>query len=220
MSTATDSMSAKRLPSEPLSTSPRWHEWCCRHLAVGLRTYHQKRDFRRTPEPPGRPAKRQGWRYVIQKHDATRLHYDFRLELDGVLKSWAVPRGPSLDPGQRRLAVETEDHPIEYGKFEGMIPKGEYGAGAVLIWDRGRWKPRENARQGYRKGRLTFDLEGEKLSGGWALIRMVGPRSGQDRNWLLIKERDARARAGRSAEIVKLRPESVVSGRRIEEVDS
>ena len=187
---------------------------------MGLRVYHEKRRFQRTPEPRGRAARRPGWRFVIQKHDATRLHYDFRLELDGVLKSWAVPKGPSLDPAEKRLAVETEDHPIEYGKFEGMIPKGEYGAGPVLLWDRGRWRPKEDAREGYRKGRLKFDLEGEKLSGGWTLVRMMGARSEDGRNWLLIKERDEEARKGRPAEIVARRPESVATGRAIEEIGS
>src|SRR5262245_7373288 len=185
---------------------------------MGLRTYHQKRDFKKTPEPKGRAGARAGWRYVIQKHDATRLHYDFRLELDGVLKSWAVPRGPSLDPTQKRLAVETEDHPIEYGKFEGSIPEGQYGAGPVLLWDQGLWRPLEDAREGYRKGRLKFELEGEKLSGAWALVRMIGPRSEDGKNWLLIKERDEEARKGRAAEIVAERPESVTTGRDIEEI--
>ncbi|HEV8481285.1 MAG TPA: DNA polymerase ligase N-terminal domain-containing protein, partial [Candidatus Eisenbacteria bacterium] len=185
---------------------------------MGLRVYHEKRHFGRTPEPRGRQGQRPGWRFVIQKHDATRLHYDFRLELDGVLKSWAVPRGPSFDPAQKRLAVETEDHPIEYGKFEGVIPQGQYGGGPVLLWDRGRWRPREDAREGYRKGRLKFDLEGEKLGGGWMLVRMVGPRSEDGKNWLLIKEKDEFAKRGRAAEIVAQRPESVATGRSIEEI--
>src|SRR2546422_2065396 len=167
-----------------------------------LQEYRRKRHFDKTEEPAGKPAKRQAasrLSYVIQKHAATRLHYDFRLELDGVLKSWAVPRGPSLDPTQKRLAVETEDHPIEYGKFEGTIPEGEYGAGPVLLWDRGRWQPQGDPREGYRKGRLKFRLDGEKLEGGWALIRMIGPRSEDGKNWLLIKERDEAARSGRLA---------------------
>ena len=186
---------------------------------MGLRTYHAKRDFGRTPEPRGRPETKAGWRFVIQKHDATRLHYDFRLELDGVMKSWAVPRGPSLDPAQKRLAVETEDHPIEYNRFEGTIPDGQYGAGPVIVWDRGRWRPREDAREGYRKGRLKFDLEGEKLSGGWMLVRMIGPRSENGKNWLLIKEKDDGARAGSAGEVVSRLPQSVASGRTIEDVE-
>ncbi|HKA25642.1 MAG TPA: DNA ligase D [Candidatus Eisenbacteria bacterium] len=185
---------------------------------MGLRTYHEKRDFARTPEPRGRAGARKGARFVIQKHDATRLHYDFRLELDGVLKSWAVPRGPSLDPAQRRLAVEVEDHPVEYGRFEGTIPEGEYGAGPVLLWDRGRWRPKEDAREGLRKGHLKFELEGEKLSGGWTLVRMIGPRSEDGKNWLLIKERDEFAKKGKAGEIVTLEPESVSTGRTIEEI--
>jgi bifunctional non-homologous end joining protein LigD len=185
-----------------------------------LRAYHEKRNFARTPEPKGHEARRRGWRYVIQKHDATSLHYDFRLELDGVLKSWAIPRGPSLDPGQKRLAVETEDHPIAYGTFEGVIPEGEYGAGPLLLWDRGRWRPKEDAEEAYRKGRLKFDLEGEKLTGGWTLVRMIGARSENGKNWLLIKERDEEARRGKAGEIVAQRPESVTSGRTIKEVGS
>jgi bifunctional non-homologous end joining protein LigD len=185
---------------------------------VGLRVYHEKRHFGRTPEPKGRPSTRRGSRFVIQKHDATRLHYDFRLELDGVLKSWSVPRGPSLDPAQKRLAVETEDHPIEYGKFEGMIPEGEYGAGPVLLWDRGRWRPDGDALEGYRKGRLKFELAGEKLSGHWMLVRMMGPRSDNGRNWLLFKEKDEAARKGKAGEIVAQRPESVSTGRMIGEI--
>src|SRR6185369_10607879 len=185
---------------------------------MGLQRYKQKRNFGRTPEPSGKVEKRhaRARMFVIQKHDATRLHYDFRLELDGVLKSWAVPRGPSFDPAQKRLAVETEDHPIEYGKFEGVIPEGEYGGGPVLLWDRGRWRPRE----GYRKGRLKFDLEGEKLAGAWMLVRMVGERAENGKNWLLIKEKDEFAKRGRAGEIVAQRPERVATGRSIEEIEA
>ena len=131
-----------------------------------LDAYKGKRDFSKTPEPPGRRRKaKAGNSYVIQKHAARRLHYDFRLELDGVLKSWAVPEGPSLVAGQKRLAVEVEDHPLEYGSFEGVIPKGEYGAGTVMIWDRGTWTPEFDPDAGYRKGHLKFKLAGEKLTG-------------------------------------------------------
>src|SRR5438552_4475 len=132
---------------------------------MALKEYRRKRHFDRTPEPAGKPAPRkQSSRllYIIQKHDASRLHYDFRLELDGVLLSWAVPKGPSLDPAARILAVHVEDHPVEYGSFEGTIPQGEYGGGTVMLWDRGTWEPVGDARAGYKKGHLKFRLHGEK----------------------------------------------------------
>jgi bifunctional non-homologous end joining protein LigD len=168
---------------------------------MALEQYQRKRDFRQTPEPAGsvqrgeKPAATLS--FVVQKHAARRLHYDFRLELGGVLLSWAVPRGPSLDPGEKRLAVHVEDHPIEYGGFEGVIPKGQYGGGTVLLWDRGTWTPEDaDPEAAYRKGSLKFTLEGEKLHGKWALVRMGGKAAkarGPDghENWLLIKERDA-----------------------------
>src|ERR671936_2705113 len=140
---------------------------------MALEEYRRKRNFRRTPEPAGEAAAHQqadrGLSFVIQKHAARRLHYDFRLELDGVLKSWAIPKGPSLDPGEKRLAVHVEDHPLDYGGFEGIIPKGQYGGGTVLLWDRGTWEPQENPHAGYAKGNLKFILKGEKLRGGFAL---------------------------------------------------
>lgn len=166
---------------------------------MGLQEYKRKRDFTKTPEPPPARAKgKKGARktkaplsYLIQKHDATRLHYDFRLELDGVLLSWAVTRGPSLDPAEKRLAVRTEDHPLSYGSFEGTIPKGEYGGGTVMLWDTGYWEPKGDPRKGIRKGHLSFTLHGERLKGDWALIRM---RTEDKReNWLLVKEKDAEA---------------------------
>jgi bifunctional non-homologous end joining protein LigD len=163
-----------------------------------LASYRRKRDFGRTPEPAGarRPSAR-GRSFVIQKHDARRRHYDFRLELDGVLKSWAVPKGPSLVPGEKRLAVHVEDHPVEYGRFEGVIPEGEYGAGTVKIWDRGAWIPDGDAREGLARGKLGFELRGKKLHGSWALVRMQSRagRNGKE-NWLLIKDRDGAVRAG------------------------
>jgi bifunctional non-homologous end joining protein LigD len=159
--------------------------------------YRRKRDFARTPEPKGRTrgaAERRS--FVVQRHAAKRLHYDFRLELDGVLKSWAVPKQPAPVPGQKRLAVHVEDHPLEYGSFEGEIPAGHYGAGKVVIWDQGWWEPAGDPRAGYRKGALQFILHGRKLRGRWALVRMRARDEAGDgkESWLLIKERDAPAR--------------------------
>jgi len=185
---------------------------------VGLQTYVAKRDFSKTPEPRGARGKSRGHAFVIQQHAARRLHYDFRLELDGVLKSWAVTKGPSLVPGEKRLAVEVEDHPIDYRDFEGTIPKGQYGGGTVLVWDRGTWAPRGDPREGLAKGRLDFELSGEKLGGLWHLVRMRS-RAGEKRtNWLLIKGRDEAARERGDPDILDERPESVLSGRTIEEV--
>ena len=185
---------------------------------MALETYHAKRDFSRTREPRGRVAagRAKGNSFVVQKHAATRLHYDFRLEMDGVLKSWAVTRGPSLVAGDRRLAVHVEDHPLDYGGFEGTIPKGEYGGGEVIVWDRGTWKPVGDAEKGYRKGHLEFELSGEKLHGRWHLIRMHGKAREKRENWLLIKGDDEEARSEDEPDILEERPESVVSGRRIE----
>src|SRR5687767_7556218 len=139
---------------------------------MGLAQYHAKRNFRKTPEPHGRVAarKQKARSYLVQKHAASHLHYDFRLELHGVLLSWAVPKGPSLDPADKRLAMHVEDHPLEYGGFEGTIPKGQYGGGTVMLWDRGTWTPVGDPEAGYAKGHLKFDLDGEKLRGRWALI--------------------------------------------------
>jgi bifunctional non-homologous end joining protein LigD len=185
---------------------------------MALDTYRKKRKFGVTPEPRGRKARGKGHRYVIQKHAATRLHYDLRLELDGVMKSWAVTRGPSLVPGEKRLAVETEDHPVEYNAFEGSIPKGEYGGGTVMIWDRGTWSPEEDPHRGLKKGHLDFSLQGEKLQGHWHLVRMHR-RSGEKRNnWLLIKATDDVARTAKDTDILEEMPDSVVSGRSIEEI--
>src|SRR3954449_13330423 len=157
---------------------------------MALEKYREKRKFNVTAEPRGGKVKSGGSTFVIQKHDARRLHYDLRLEMDGVLKSWAVTRGPSLVPGEKRLAVHVEDHPLEYGEFEGTIPKGEYGGGSVIVWDRGRWKPIGDAHKGYAKGHLEFELSGEKLRGRWHLVRMAGkPREKRD-NWLLVKGED------------------------------
>ena len=142
-------------------------------MTAGLAEYRRKRDFAVTPEPRGKPTGRpRGRSFVVQKHTASRLHYDFRLELDGVLKSWAIPKGPSLDPADKRLAMQTEDHPLEYGGFEGIIPEGEYGAGTVLVWDRGTWEPLDEGRPHLERGTLSFRLRGEKLRGRWALVRI------------------------------------------------
>lgn len=184
---------------------------------MGLETYHKKRDFLFTPEPRGRRPKSQAGalRFVIQKHAARRLHYDFRLEWDGVLKSWAIPKGPSLDPKVKRLAVHVEDHPLEYGDFEGVIPAGHYGAGPVLVWDHGHWSPEGDPRAAYRKGHLSFTLHGDKLQGSWHLVRLPrADREGKEQ-WLLIKGKDELAGEG---DPVSERPESVLSGRAIDDI--
>src|SRR5436190_20959465 len=138
-----------------------------------LREYQRKRDFGRTPEPRGdATSHRQAHGFVVQKHAASRLHYDFRLELDGTLKSWAVPKGPSLDPADKRLAMQTEDHPVDYADFEGVIPEGEYGGGTVLLWDQGTWEPVEDPHKGLRAGALKFRLDGRKLQGRWTLVKI------------------------------------------------
>jgi bifunctional non-homologous end joining protein LigD len=185
---------------------------------LGLQAYHSKRKFDLTPEPRGRTARGKGNQFVIQKHAARRLHYDLRLELDGVMKSWAVTRGPSLVPGEKRLAVHVEDHPIDYNKFEGAIPKGEYGGGTVMIWDRGRWHPEGDPHQGLKKGHLTFTLDGEKLHGKWHLLRMHSRGNESKENWLLIKAHDEWARSADDPDILEEMPRSVVSGRSIEEI--
>jgi bifunctional non-homologous end joining protein LigD len=184
-----------------------------------LSTYRKKRDFEQTAEPSGdipvAPSKQR--RFVIQKHDASRLHYDLRLELDGVFKSWAVTKGPSLDPHDKRLAVEVEDHPLDYGDFEGTIPKGQYGGGTVQLWDRGYWES-EDPERGYKKGDLKFTLHGDKLHGSWVLVRMRNDRTGGKRtNWLLIKHRDEFAKEGKANNILDA-DRSVASGRTMEQI--
>ncbi|MFP5076958.1 DNA ligase D [Rhizobium sp. YIM 134829] len=190
---------------------------------MSLETYNAKRRFDRTPEPKGDPAaaaEEGQLRFVVQKHDATRLHYDFRLEMDGVMKSWAVTRGPSLDPEDKRLAVHVEDHPLSYNDFEGVIPKGQYGGGTVIVWDRGTWNPIHDLAKSYRKGHLEFTLDGDKLKGRWHLVRMHG-RPGETReNWLLIKGDDEEARPGEGEALLEDRPESVKSGRTLDEVEA
>ena len=183
-----------------------------------LAKYRAKRDFSKTAEPSGDTNVKasKGLRFVVQKHAASHLHYDLRLELDGVFKSWAVTKGPSLDPHDKRLAVEVEDHPLDYGDFEGTIPKGQYGGGTVMVWDRGHWNC-EDPDRAYRKGKLDFTLEGEKLRGGWILTRMR-KREGEKRtNWLLIKHRDEFAREGKKNKLLD-EDTSVASGRSLDEI--
>jgi bifunctional non-homologous end joining protein LigD len=190
-----------------------------------LTDYNSKRDFSRTGEPRGKIATRRGnaLRFVIQRHDATRLHYDLRLELDGVYKSWAVTKVPSLDPAVKRLAVQVEDHPIDYGTFEGIIPKGEYGGGTVQLWDRGTWMSEspEAPESSLEKGHFKFELNGERMKGGWALVRMkdrpTSSRAKVRHNWLLIKERDAAARPGKP-DALQSEVTSVKTGRTLEEI--
>ncbi|MEO5843431.1 MAG: DNA ligase D [Caldimonas sp.] len=182
-----------------------------------LQPYFGKRDFKITSEPQGGEASKGGLTFVVQKHAASRLHYDFRLELDGTLKSWAVPKGPSLDPADKRMAVHVEDHPIDYGGFEGTIPKGQYGAGEVIVWDNGTWKPVGDARAGYAAGKLKFRLDGKKLHGGWTLVRMHGRAGERQEPWLLIKEKDDAARPSAGYSVVDAEPKSVLSERTIDD---
>jgi len=176
-----------------------------------LAAYNRKRDFKQSPEPAGQPATSgDELSFVVQKHAARRLHYDFRLELDGTLKSWAVPKGPSLDPHDKRMAVEVEDHPLSYGGFEGVIPEGHYGAGSVIVWDRGTWSPIGDARKGYREGKLKFELHGEKLHGGFTLVRMRKRDDERQTAWLLIKEHDDEAKPSAEFDVVEAWPDSVL----------
>ena len=184
-----------------------------------LETYRRKRNFKATAEPKGgKPLESGSNIFVVQKHDATRLHYDFRLALDGVLKSWAVTRGPSLNPGEKRLAVAVEDHPLEYADFEGTIAEGEYGGGSVIVWDRGVWTPIGDPRRGLNKGHLEFELEGKKLNGRWHLVRMRPKPREKRENWLLIKGDDEYARPAQEPDILEERPESVKTGRSIDDL--
>ncbi|MFZ1885123.1 MAG: DNA ligase D [Rhodoplanes sp.] len=185
---------------------------------MALDLYRRKRKFDVTPEPRGKRARARGNSFVVQKHAARRLHYDFRLELDGVLKSWAVTKGPSLVPGDKRLAVEVEDHPLDYGEFEGTIPKGQYGGGTVMLWDRGCWIPDGDPHTGYKKGHLNFMLEGERLKGRWHLVRMRPRRGDKHENWLLIKAEDAEARKNGDPDILEQDTLSVATGRSLEEI--
>jgi bifunctional non-homologous end joining protein LigD len=184
---------------------------------VSLREYHRKRHFAKTPEPQGTEAKMSGRSFVVQKHDASHLHYDFRLEDHGVLKSWAIPKGPHLDPSVKRLAMEVEDHPVEYGSFEGIIPQGEYGGGTVMLWDRGTWEPIGDAKEGFRTGRLKFKLFGEKLHGAWMLVR-TNRGDEKRQQWLLFKERDEFAKSGRRGDITASETLSVATGRDLDSI--
>ena len=183
-----------------------------------LKTYYARRDFGKTPEPRGKTSRKKGSQYVIQKHDATRLHYDLRLELDGVMMSWAVTRGPSLVPGDKRLAIHVEDHPIEYNAFEGTIPKGEYGGGTVMVWDRGTWTPEYDPHKGMKKGHLDFELDGDKLKGRWHLVRMKKRPGERQEPWLLIKSDDEFARKKSEPDFLEERQESAATGRSMKEI--
>jgi bifunctional non-homologous end joining protein LigD len=187
---------------------------------VSLIRYREKRDFDHTSEPTGRAkAKKPEERlliFVIQKHRASQLHYDFRLEFAGVLLSWAVPKGPSLDPSVKRLAMQVEDHPIDYARFEGVIPEGEYGGGTVMVWDKGTWTPEsEDIETALTKGDLKFTLHGEKLHGSWVLVRTRGYGSKADKSWLLIKHRD---RFVSTSDVTLQKPRSVISHRLLAEI--
>jgi bifunctional non-homologous end joining protein LigD len=188
---------------------------------MSLTEYQRKRDFRKTPEPVGKKAPSRGeLAFVVQKHAASRLHYDFRLELDGALKSWAVPKGPSLDPGVKSLAVQVEDHPLAYAEFEGVIPQGEYGGGTVMVWDYGTWAPEgeDDPLSAWQNGKLKFTLAGEKLKGSWALVRMGGRAGEGGKNWLLMKHQDRAARSAKEYDVLTEEPRSAVSRRTIEQI--
>jgi bifunctional non-homologous end joining protein LigD len=179
---------------------------------MALTEYKKKRKFDKTPEPgPTEKRTRTGRMFVIQKHRATQLHYDFRLEADGVLKSWAVPKGPSLDPSVRRLAMQVEDHPVDYAKFEGVIPAGEYGGGTVMVWDYGTYKPEDtdDVSAALRKGELKFSLNGKKLKGSWVLVRT------RDRQWLLIKHKDYYTTG---EDVTEIAPASILTRRTLAEI--
>src|SRR5665213_2610972 len=182
---------------------------------MNLNEYKKKRDFKISPEPSGdltnAKSQQPSGIFVVQKHQASHLHYDFRLEWNGVLLSWAVPKGPSLDPAVKRLAMAVEDHPIEYAKFEGIMPEGEYGGGTVMVWDQGTWEPELDPEAGLAKGELKFSLHGKKLRGSWVLVRTKGaPGNSQRASWLLIKHRDEYAS---DVDVVTEKPRSVISKR-------
>ncbi|QNN64505.1 DNA ligase D [Sphingomonas rhizophila] len=191
-----------------------------RKVPLDIATYNKKRDFKRTAEPKGRKIKGKGDSFVVQKHDASRLHWDFRLEMDGVLKSWAVPKGPSLDPGTNRLAMRTEDHPLDYAEFEGTIPQGEYGGGTVMLWDRGRWipEPGKDPRKTIEEGHLHFALEGERMHGDWVMFRLKGKPGEKGEAWMLKKVTDDDARPDEGDALVEQCVTSVTTGRSMAEI--
>ena len=189
---------------------------------LDIATYNEKRDFSKTKEPKGRKLKGKGDSFVVQKHDASHLHWDFRLELDGVLKSWAVPKGPSIDPAEKRLAMRTEDHPLDYGDFEGTIPKEEYGGGTVMLWDQGRWIPHpdKDPRKTIEEGHLHFTLEGERMKGEWVMFRLKGRPNEKRESWMLKKVTDGFADADNGDELVEECTTSVTTGRTMAEIAS
>jgi bifunctional non-homologous end joining protein LigD len=210
MVAGTSNLKARKAPSRGRTATKK--------ASGSLATYRAKRNFSITNEPKAKRGKAQGDRFVVQKHDARRLHYDLRLELDGVLKSWAVTRGPSLIPGERRLSVHTEDHPLQYIDFEGVIPAGQYGGGTMIVWDQGRWIPEGDPRADYARGRLTFTLEGERLKGKWHLVRTRGKLGERNEQWLLLKSDDDAARTSEDPDILEEETTSLKSGRTIEEL--
>lgn len=210
MVVGTSNLKARKAPSRGRTATKK--------ASGSLATYRAKRNFSITNEPKAKRGKAQGDRFVVQKHDARRLHYDLRLELDGVLKSWAVTRGPSLVPGEKRLSVHTEDHPLKYIDFEGVIPAGQYGGGTMIVWDQGRWIPEGDPRADYARGRLTFTLEGERLKGKWHLVRTRGKPGERNEQWLLLKSDDEAARTSEDPDILEEETTSLKSGRTIEEL--
>jgi bifunctional non-homologous end joining protein LigD len=212
---------AKKATAKTATAKKTSRKSAARKSTASLTAYNAKRDFEKTAEPAGRPEKTGAkLRFVVQKHAASHLHFDFRLELDGVMKSWAVPKGPSYDPTVKRLAMQVEDHPIEYNKFEGTIPQGEYGGGTVMIWDRGTYdaesgEGQDAVREGYARGDLKIIMHGERMQGSWVLVRTRRDPRGRNQ-WLLIKHRDRLAMEG--ADIVAAVQTSVVTGRTMEEI--
>ncbi|MBV8801882.1 MAG: ATP-dependent DNA ligase, partial [Gammaproteobacteria bacterium] len=182
-----------------------------------LDLYNKKRNFKKTSEPEGKVSHKHKNLYVIQKHAASHLHYDFRLELNGILLSWAVPKGPCLDPSVKRLAMHVEDHPVEYGHFEGIIPKGQYGGGTVMLWDLGTWISNdENPTAAYKKGHLRFEIKGKKLKGQWNLIRFHNAKD--DKSWFLVKTNDKYAKSITETDITVKKPNSVISKKNLDQI--